>query len=586
MAARRGQAPFLSSETLAGVAAVWLLVATLTSFVLDAIPWGPSGQTGFGLSILMLVLGLAPLVWVNLYRAGWRRKQTRLNDDFNAVVAEGRPFMLYLRPFVTSGRIKAPNDWPHFGQRMLLGDPWEMEMALATVIGVDTPLVAVGDTRSGYGAAKLVTSDADWRDHMRKLANDARLILAVPLDRPSTLWEMEEINANDVLREKSVFIMPPSSRFYDLLFFFFRRSIAARWRRSTRVLKQKGITLPRYRHRGGFFLLGHDGQPSKLAGFRHFKPDYVDGMLTELSTVGARAADRIGWFNTTYGGTRWLPPRILGGLSLMGVYTPTMFKRIVLTVAAFFAVSSLVFQLRSVPSEDMAPTLLVGDRVVIAPFAYGYTRTAIPFGFGDVFPDDPRNPEERLLGSSPKRGDVVALQHQHKVYVKRLIGIPGDTVQMRQGRLILNGQVVERTRVRIVTYPAYDGDYSITAAEYREQLPGESAPHLIHEFADDQTFDETPAFTVPPSHVFVMGDNRDNSLDSRAPSGHRTLAQQVPEAWPFAPSVSWPPGENDGMGFVPFDHLLGRLETVLFTLNDCLDAPNAECLRSRVLQRP
>ena len=166
-----------------------------------------------------------------------------------------------------------------------------------------------------------MTSDADWRDHMRKLANDALLILAVPLDRPSTLWEMEAINANDVLREKSVSLPcrhPHASTIFSS-FSAAAQSRRSRWRRSARVLKQKGITLPRYRHRGGFFLLSHDGQPSKLAGFRHFKPDYVDGMLTELSTVGTRAADRIGWFNTTYGGTRWLRPRILGGLSLMGV---------------------------------------------------------------------------------------------------------------------------------------------------------------------------------------------------------------------------------------------------------------------------
>ncbi len=586
---RQGQATFLSSETLAGVAAVWLLLATVFSFFFEAIPKTGPGSLSFGLTLLLLVLGLAPIIWVNVYRAGWRRTQTRLNGHFNDVVAEGRPFMLYLRPFVTSGRIKAPNDWPHFGQRMLLGDPWELELALATVIGTDTPLIAIGDVEGGYGAAKLTTSDDDWRGHMQRLARDARLIIAVPLDRPSTLWEMEEIGNNDSLREKAVFVMPPSSRFYDFLFFFFRRSIAARWRRSARRLKEKGLVLPRYWHRGGFFLVGPDGRPSKIAGFRLFKPDYVDSMLTELSTDGARPANRVAWFNAAYGGTRWLRPRLFGELSLMGWYTPAGVKRVVLFGLFWLVFSTLAFHLRSIPSEHMAPSLLVGDRVAASNFAYGYTRASIPFGLGLLFiPDDPDNPDERLFGQAPKRGDVVIFMHTHNdlIHIERVIGLPGDTVEMRNGRLILNGEMIERGQVRRLTYAPDDSEGRVTTAiEYSEQLPGEQKPHLIHEWSDNSDLDETPVFKVPAGHVFMMGDNRDNSEDSRAPSGHRSLVAQFPEAWPYRGA---PPGDpkDDAMGFVPFDHLIARAETVLFSLHSCPQVAGAECLNRRLWQKP
>ncbi len=598
MAKWHGQAPFLASETLAGVAAVWLLLATFLSYIYDLIPKNPDGLTGVPLTLVFLVMGAAPMIGVKDYRATWRDKQTLLNRNVDEVVTGSQPFTLYLRPFVTSGRIKVPNDWPHFGQRMLLGDPWDLELALATVIGPDTPLVAIGHTRHGVGAAKLTSSDADWRGHMQRLAQRARLILAVPLDRPSTLWEIEEIKANEALLEKSVFVMPPSSRFYDFLFFLFRRSIAARWRTSARQLKAKGIALPRYRHRGGMFLIGQDGKPSTLAGFRNFRPAYIDGMLDDLSANAAPPADRIAAFNRTYGGTRWLRPRMFGGLSLLGIYTPNGIKRITLFVVVWSLFSTFLFHMRSIPSEHMLPALQVGDRVAVTNFAYGYNRSSLPFGIGLIFiPDDPANPDEHILGRTPQRGDVAIFQHTHsdRVMIDRVVGLPGDAIQMKHGRLYLNDKEVPRAKERRVTYVPDDGSRLVTATEYRQTIPtGEKdiagkdilRTFLIHEFSDQDSLDETPRFVVPPGHFFAMGDNRDNAEDSRAPSGHRRLAATSPEAWPFRGVSLSPDPRDDAIGHVPLDHLIGRAETVLFTHSGCPAnlPPEAECLPSRVWQ--
>jgi signal peptidase I len=264
-------------------------------------------------------------------------------------------------------------------------------------------------------------------------------------------------------------------------------------------------------------------------------------------------------------------------------------KETAITIAVFvpfwLLFSTFVFELRSIPSESMVPALQVGDRVAVAKFTYGYNRNSAPFGLGRfIIGDSPEKDDEGIWVRTPKRGDVVVFQHPHqgRVMIKRVIGLPGDAIEMREGRLFLNDQEVTREEVRKTTYVTADNSRQlITATEYREQLPGEDGSHLIHEFTDNGDLDTTPIFRVPPGHVFMMGDNRDNSEDSRAPSGHRDLASAFPDAWKNPPALATST-RNDAIGFVPLDHLIGRAETVLFTLHGCRKAEGAECPKGRM----
>lgn len=209
-------------------------------------------------------------------------------------------------------------------------------------------------------------------------------------------------------------------------------------------------------------------------------------------------------------------------------------KTVFYAVIIAFGVRTFAYEPFNIPSGSMIPTLLIGDYLFVSKFSYGYSKHTVAFGL-PVF-------EGRVFGSAPERGDVAVfkLPRDNKTdYIKRVVGLPGDTVQVIGGVLHINGQPVKRERVSdYVTHDALGRQVPIT--QYRETLPN-GRTHLIIEETDRGPLDDTPIYRVPEGHVFMMGDNRDNSLDSRVPS-------QV--------------------GYVPLENLVGRAEFIFFSLDE------------------
>ncbi|MGH6872060.1 MAG: signal peptidase I [Rhizomicrobium sp.] len=208
-------------------------------------------------------------------------------------------------------------------------------------------------------------------------------------------------------------------------------------------------------------------------------------------------------------------------------------KEPVLTLAIILLATTAVARPYYVPSGSMEPTLQIGDEFIASKFAYGYSRYSLPFGLGP-------SSQHRLFGSAPKRGDIVAFQlpsDPDKTLVKRVIGLPGDRIQMIAGRLWIDGKPVE---LAAAGQGQVEDDMGgkMAVPRYVETLPG-GVKHYILKWMSDGEYDDTAVFVVPTGHYFMMGDDRDNSLDSRA-----------------ARSAG-------GVGFVPAENLVGRAEFVL-----------------------
>lgn len=236
------------------------------------------------------------------------------------------------------------------------------------------------------------------------------------------------------------------------------------------------------------------------------------------------------------------------------------------------AFRSFLLEPFNIPSGSMIPTLQVGDHIFVEKWSYGYSRYSFPFGSWKLW-------DGRVLGKEPKVGDVVVFRNpvnESMDYVKRLIGKPGDTIQMISGRLYINGEQVERdnprpyivaimrkslrsvgyykdniaikgNQVYVDNLPAtfnYTIEYRnddfcdtyphecnvFQATEYTETLPN-GVKHSIIEMSDNARYDNTMTFTVPDGHYFFMGDNRDNSGDSRADVGYVPRDYLLGKVW-------------------------------------------------------
>ena len=206
-------------------------------------------------------------------------------------------------------------------------------------------------------------------------------------------------------------------------------------------------------------------------------------------------------------------------------------RTIVYAVLIAFVVRTFAYEPFNIPSGSMIPTLLIGDYLFVSKFSYGYSRYSLPGSLPVI--------DGRVLSGEPERGDVAVfkLPTDNKTdYIKRLVGLPGDRIQVTGGILHINGRPVKREKVADRQIPGFGGRMT-KVTEYVETLPN-GRRHLIWEDSDHERLDNTPVFRVPEGHYFAMGDNRDHSQDSRV------LSQ---------------------VGYVPFENLIGRAEFLFFS---------------------
>ena len=227
-------------------------------------------------------------------------------------------------------------------------------------------------------------------------------------------------------------------------------------------------------------------------------------------------------------------------------------RTIVYAVAIAVVVRTFLYEPFNIPSGSMKPTLLVGDYLFVSKFAYGYSRHSLPFS--------PPVGGGRLFGALPERGDVAVFKlpsNNRTDYIKRIVGLPGDRIQVKEGVLYVNDQEVRRTAIddflddgpagrmscRSFRQGGNSPDHKVKRFEETIPALGDAAEPATYTVLDEcpdgnGDYDNTDVFTVPEDHVFAMGDNRDNSLDSRAK-----------------------------VGYVPIENLVGRAEIIFFSTN-------------------
>ena len=197
-------------------------------------------------------------------------------------------------------------------------------------------------------------------------------------------------------------------------------------------------------------------------------------------------------------------------------------------------IRTFLFQPFNIPSGSMKETLLVGDYLFVSKYSYGYSQYS--------FPLSPPLFNGRIFGSPPDRGDVVVFRlpkDDSTDYIKRVIGLPGDRIQMINGLLHINGQPVKRERIDDFI-ETEESDRAIRVKRWRETLPN-GVSYTTLDLQDNGFYDNTQEYVVPADHYFMMGDNRDNSTDSRV------LSQ---------------------VGYVPFSHLIGRAQIIFFSVRE------------------
>ncbi len=207
------------------------------------------------------------------------------------------------------------------------------------------------------------------------------------------------------------------------------------------------------------------------------------------------------------------------------------FKIIISAGTIAILIRTILFQPFNIPSGSMIPTLLIGDFIFVSQYKYGYSKHSLPLSLPLI--------KDRILKKMPKRGDVVVFKtprDNRTHYVKTLVGLPGDAVQVKKGIVYINDKEVKKYKID----PEYYIENKYVIDKDYVEIFSNGQKHIVRELQNNSSADNTIKFTVPNDHFFMMGDNRDNSIDSRA-LGY--------------------------VGFIPFNNLVGKAEMIFFSID-------------------
>jgi signal peptidase I len=475
---------------------------------------------------------LAALFLMSVYRRKLATRQLLVNVAASKVLQTQDKFILYLRPFMFAGKLRSHISTERLSDAILLGSSWDVELAFTLALEGKRHLVALGHVEGELGSAQLEVRDEDWQDRVMELADRAVAIIIIPLARPGTLWEVRYLYSHPDLLRKTLFIMPPAGMLRALLWRALKSSVRSSWRRARHELSNSGILLTPYRRKGGIFKIEGSGDSTILLPARKFAPSWIDKLIWVCECTGKEVTglERLSGFDAfpIWDRVRYKFKEVVGrACSEKGATA--------IAILAALIIRSLVIEPFNIPSGSSIPTLLIGDYMFVSKFSFGYA--AHSFGLGlPLFSGRISIPG---LSHMPERGDVIVFKlptDNSTDYVKRLIGLPGDHIQMKKGILYINDQPCQRKRIEDFLYSEGNGAV-ITLAQYFETLPN-GVQHRIIKMGDNGPLDNTQVYNVPPGEYFMMGDNRDNSMDSRILSA---------------------------VGYIPFENLLGKAQFIFFS---------------------
>jgi len=237
--------------------------------------------------------------------------------------------------------------------------------------------------------------------------------------------------------------------------------------------------------------------------------------------------------------------------------TVEIVKTIVYALLIAVLIKVVVFQPYTIPSASEEPNLYEGDYIIVSKWSYGWSRHSIPFS-PPIF-------SGRVLFHQPERGDIVVFKLPRDGttdYIKRLIGLPGDRIQVKDGRVIINGKALQRIPLPDGTGDLADGN-DLPVLRFAETMPN-GRQHVLQQAPTPTAADNTGVYVVPPHCYFMMGDNRDNSLDSRFDPGMPVDLHGLASCpWDATLDAAFPLQEGEGVGFVPEEDLVGKAQFIL-----------------------